>query len=95
MKTLYIFRHAKAEPEGHDGDAERPLMKRGQKAAAAMGEYLAGLEPPPRLVLCSTSLRTRETLDAILPTLNSGGKIIREQRFLDHSEARKAVGLAE
>ncbi len=69
MKTLYILRHAKAEPEGHDGDAERPLMKRGQKAAAAMGEYLAGLKPPPRLVLCSTSLRTRETLDAILPTL--------------------------
>lgn len=69
MKTLYILRHAKAEPEGHDGDAERPLMKRGQKAAAAMGEYLAGLKPPPRLVLCSTSLRTRETLDAILPAL--------------------------
>jgi phosphohistidine phosphatase len=63
------MRHAKAEPEGHDGDAERPLMKRGRKAAAAMGEYLATLKPLPRLVLCSTSLRTRETLDAILPAL--------------------------
>jgi ketosteroid isomerase-like protein len=32
---------------------------------------------------------------AILQTLNSAGKIVREQRFFDHSEALKAVGLAE
>jgi phosphohistidine phosphatase len=69
LKTLYILRHAKAEPEGRDGDSERPLMKRGRKAAAVIGEYIASLEPSPRLVLCSTSLRTRETLDAILPAL--------------------------
>jgi phosphohistidine phosphatase len=70
LKTLYILRHAKAEAEGQDGDAERPLMKRGRKAAAAMGEYLATLKPSPRLILCSTALRTRETLDAILPSLD-------------------------
>lgn len=66
MKTLYLFRHAKAAPEGREGDALRPLMKRGRKAAAAMGAYLVKLEPPPALILCSTSLRTRETLDEIL-----------------------------
>ena len=43
LKTLYILRHAKAVPEDDEGDAERPLAKRGRKAAAAMGEYLAGL----------------------------------------------------
>lgn len=71
MKTLYILRHAKAAPEGREGDVERPLMKRGRKAAAAMGAYLAGLEPPPAVVLCSTSVRTRETLDAVLSELDS------------------------
>jgi phosphohistidine phosphatase len=70
LKTLYILRHAKAESEGRDGDAERPLMERGRKAAAAMGEYLASLKPLPRLVLCSSALRTRETLDEILPSLD-------------------------
>jgi phosphohistidine phosphatase len=70
LKTLYILRHAKAELEGHDGDAERPLMKRGRKAAAAVGEYLASLKPQPRLVLCSSALRTRETLDEILSSLD-------------------------
>jgi uncharacterized protein len=32
---------------------------------------------------------------AILQTLDSAGKIIREQRFFDHSDALKAAGLAE
>jgi ketosteroid isomerase-like protein len=32
---------------------------------------------------------------AILQTVDSAGKIIREQRFFDHSEALKAVGLEE
>ena len=32
---------------------------------------------------------------AILQTLDSAGKIIREQRFFDHAEALKAVGLEE
>jgi len=70
LKTLYILRHAKAAPEDREGDAERPLTKRGRKAAAAMGAYLGGLKRPPRLVLCSTSLRTRETLDEVLPSLD-------------------------
>lgn len=79
MKTLYIFRHAKAAPEGREGDAERPLAKRGRKAAAAMGDYLAGLQPPPRLVLCSTARRTRETLDEILPVLEPGPHVLYEE----------------
>jgi phosphohistidine phosphatase len=78
LKTLYILRHAKAPPEAGDGDALRPLMKRGRKAAAAMGAYLAGLEPRPKLVLCSTSLRTRETLDEILPALDPEPQLLFE-----------------
>jgi phosphohistidine phosphatase len=78
LKTLFILRHAKAAPEGHEGDAERPLMKRGRKAAATMGEYIAGLDPAPALVLCSTALRTRETLDEILPALGSAPQILLE-----------------
>ena len=70
MKTLYILRHAKAAPEDKAGDAERPLTKRGRNAAAAMGAYLGTLTPAPQLVLCSTSLRTRETLEQIVPSLD-------------------------
>jgi phosphohistidine phosphatase len=79
LKTLYILRHAKAAPESGEGDAERPLMKRGRKAAAAMGGYLAGLQPSPTLVLCSTARRTRETLDAILPALDAEPQLLIEE----------------
>ena len=43
-----------------------------------MGEYLAQLEPPPRLVLCSTALRTRETLDQILPAFEREPQLLFE-----------------
>jgi phosphohistidine phosphatase len=107
LKTLYILRHAKAEAEGGDGDAERPLTKRGRKAAAAMGEYLASFKPAPRLVLCSTSLRTRETLEAILPALapvpqtlfedalylaSTSRLLDRLQRVPEHTESVLVIG---
>ncbi|HXR87105.1 MAG TPA: histidine phosphatase family protein [Stellaceae bacterium] len=88
MKSLYVLRHAKAAPEGPEGDASRPLMKRGGKAAAAMGEYLAELEPSPRLVLCSTSLRTRETLDEILPALADEPQLVFEDALYLASATR-------
>lgn len=79
MKTLYILRHAKAAPEDREGDAARPLAKRGRKAAASMGEYLATLRPLPRFVLCSTALRTRETLDQVLPALHPEPEAVYEE----------------
>lgn len=71
MKTLYLLRHAKAVPESSLGDARRPLAKRGRKAAKAMGDFLGKLEPGPELVLCSAASRTRETLELVLPSLDS------------------------
>jgi phosphohistidine phosphatase len=63
VKTLYLLRHAKSN---HDGpalaDHERPLSKRGRRAAAAMGRYLADKRVTPDLVLCSTAVRAIETL---------------------------------
>jgi phosphohistidine phosphatase len=70
LKTLYLLRHAKAAPESSLGDARRPLAKRGRKAARTMADFLGTLTPAPELILCSTSVRTRETLDLILPAFN-------------------------
>ena len=78
MKTLYLLRHAKAAPESSLGDARRPLAKRGRKAAKTMAEFLSTLAPAPELVLCSTSVRTRETLDLILPALNPPPTVLYE-----------------
>src|SRR5918992_426176 len=70
MLTLSLLRHAKSswadrELEDHD----RPLAKRGTKAAGAMGAYIATNGLQPDLVLCSGAVRTRATLTLVLPQL--------------------------
>lgn len=63
MGTLLLFRHGKSDwsfPELEDFD--RPLAKRGRKAAKAMGRLIAARRWVPDLVLCSAAKRTQETL---------------------------------
>jgi len=63
MKTIFLLRHAKSDwGAGYDGDHERPLNDRGRKAAALIGDYLAGLGELPDRVLSSSAVRARETI---------------------------------
>jgi len=70
MRTVHLLRHAKSS-WGDPGlaDRERPLAPRGRRDAARMGEHLAGLAAAPALVLCSSAVRTRQTLKLIGPSL--------------------------
>lgn len=66
VKTLYLLRHAKSSwKDAAIDDADRPLSKRGRRAAKAMGEHLLRSEIAPAQVLCSPSRRTRETLERL------------------------------
>ncbi|MFF7634541.1 SixA phosphatase family protein [Kitasatospora sp. NPDC008050] len=59
-RRIIVLRHAKADwPEVTDH--ERPLADRGRHQAPAAGQWLADSGIDPDYVLCSTSLRTRET----------------------------------
>ncbi len=62
------MRHAKAVVEGRglDADPMRELSARGQRDAVLMGRWLAASVYWPDEVLCSSALRTRQTLGAIL-----------------------------
>lgn len=68
-KRLFVLRHAKSswEDSGLD-DHERPLAQRGVRALALMSQHLRTAEINPELVLCSSSRRTRETLEGIATT---------------------------
>jgi phosphohistidine phosphatase len=69
-KRLVVVRHAKSSWDDPSlADHDRPLAPRGQKALPRLRDHLSGIAPPPDLVLCSTSLRTRQTLDGVLPVL--------------------------
>lgn len=68
-RQLWLLRHAKSSWDDPDlPDGERPLAPRGVRAAAAMAAHLSSLDTP-RLVLCSSALRARQTLAAVLPAL--------------------------
>ena len=63
-KSLILFRHAKSDWEADYGsDHERPVAKRGIKAAKQMGRLLADSGKLPDSIICSTALRARQTLE--------------------------------
>lgn len=50
-------------------DLERPLTRRGRRAAAQMAGWLAATGVRPDTVLCSTAVRTRETFSFLHQSL--------------------------
>jgi phosphohistidine phosphatase len=61
---LLLMRHAKSDwSQASQADKDRPLNARGRAAAPRMAEWLAINHEMPSLILCSTSTRTRETLE--------------------------------
>jgi phosphohistidine phosphatase len=74
MKTLYLLRHFKSSWKDKDlEDFDRPLGKRGRRAAELMAGYVARNGIVPTQILCSPSRRTRETLDRMLDSF--GGAV--------------------
>ncbi|QBI51993.1 SixA phosphatase family protein [Streptomonospora litoralis] len=68
-KRLIVLRHAQAEPLVDGSDHERPLSEEGREQARAAGEYLAAGALFPDHVICSTALRTRQTLELVTEAL--------------------------
>ncbi len=71
MKLVYLLRHAKSSSDRSDEDHARPLNARGRHAADHIGEFLAGRDELPQLVLCSSARRTRETFERVQRQLGS------------------------
>jgi len=66
-KHLLLMRHAKSD-WNHAGlsDKERPLNARGRATAPIMANWLARQNRMPALVLCSSSVRTQQTLELMM-----------------------------
>ncbi len=68
MNRLTLMRHAKSDWADRSlSDSARPLNNRGRAAAPLIGAFMHENDLTPDLVLCSSSQRTRETLDLLLP----------------------------
>ena len=78
-RRLLLLRHAKAEHPDLIPDIQRPLALVGRRQATTVGAGLAGDGLVPDLVLCSSSVRTRQTWDLVRSSLGAEP----ETRFLE------------
>ncbi|WP_050929310.1 SixA phosphatase family protein [Aestuariivita boseongensis] len=66
MLTLILMRHAKSSwDDPFLTDFERPLNKRGQRSAHALGDWLRAQDLVPDEVISSSSTRTGETFEGL------------------------------
>jgi phosphohistidine phosphatase len=66
MHMLHLMRHAKSRWKEDVDDHERGLARRGREAARHLGETLPGALGMLDLVLVSSAVRTRQTLELVL-----------------------------
>ncbi|HIJ38652.1 MAG TPA: histidine phosphatase family protein, partial [Rhodospirillaceae bacterium] len=72
-------------------DFDRPLNKRGRKAARALARYFLDLGQVPPLVLCSPACRTRQTLKPLARRLGAALSVHFEPCIYEAS-ARRLLG---
>jgi phosphohistidine phosphatase len=89
MKTLLLLRHAKSDWDAsYAEDHERPLAKRGKKAAALIGRHLAATGQVPDRVVSSTAVRAADT---VRRAIQAGGW----ECPVEHTEALYAASAEE
>jgi phosphohistidine phosphatase len=87
MRFVYLLRHAKSSWKSGAPDHERPLARRGRRAAKAIRRHLLEQRIEPELVLCSTARRARETLERIEPALGTPAVRIERELYGAGSDA--------
>ena len=66
MHSLHLLRHAKSSWKQDVKDHQRRLNRRGREAAHRVGRHFRETAEALDLVLCSSALRARETMDLFL-----------------------------
>ncbi|MBO9556120.1 histidine phosphatase family protein [Cellulomonas sp.] len=74
-RRLLLLRHAKAEHPERISDHQRPLSLVGRRQSPRVGTALTAAGLVPDLVLCSSSLRTRQTWELARTTLDADPEV--------------------
>ena len=84
MRTLILMRHAKSDWGFPDlADFDRPLNKRGNRDAPAMGTLIGKSVGTPDLIIASAAKRTQETAGLIAKASGYGGSIESRHELYD------------
>ena len=93
MKSVILFRHGKSDwGANYNHDHDRPLSKRGVRDAKKMGKLLSKKVEVPGLVISSTALRTRDTIEL---AVKSGGwsTIIKYEKSIYGASLEKLLNI--
>lgn len=81
-RRLLVLRHAKSSwSQPGATDFQRPLNERGRAAASQMGNKLRAEQMQVDIILASTALRVRETLELLLPAWQHTGPVVWEEQL--------------
>jgi phosphohistidine phosphatase len=70
VRRLYLLRHAKSSWDDDTlRDRDRPLAPRGRRATKRIARWARKHDVRPQLVVSSSAVRARETLQGVLPGL--------------------------
>lgn len=94
MKELLLVRHAKSSWQQDLPDRERPLARRGERAAPEMGRRLAVAGTVPDLVLTSDAVRARSTAAALARAAGLDTAALATETRLYDADAQAITDLA-
>ena len=84
MRYLHLLRHAKSTwDDASHRDFERPLANRGRKDCALIAEFIQEKGIDFDLVLVSTAVRTRETIELINERTKYAGEVRYDERIYE------------
>lgn len=82
MKTLLVLRHAKSDWSADYGaDHDRPLNRRGLASAHHVGELVRDLDLIPDLIISSTAVRARTTVEIAIEAGQWGSVLTLDERL--------------
>lgn len=90
---LYLIRHSYAEEPNGKRDFERRLTLEGQSTVRALGRYLINKNFNPDIILCSSSVRTRETAVNLVEELEMNEQVIDYKDVIYNASVREMLGV--
>ena len=94
VRRLLIMRHAKSSWDSAvQSDHERPLNKRGRRAADAVGKTLYARGYAPQLIWSSDAARTRETATLLIRAIPGAQTVTYSSGFY-HASAANVLDMA-
>ena len=89
MLNLMLLRHAKSSwADAGQADLDRPLNERGNRAAVAVGRYMASNGLMPQRVLCSPARRTRQTWGLVAGELSANPEVLVAAEIYDFGDGK-------